>query len=84
MKLNVYSVLDTKTGIFCRPFFMPNDAAALRDLQFAAADLSTDVGRYPSDFNLFRIGSFQDVTGLITPEPAPVSLGLASTLLPKE
>lgn len=78
MKTNIYSVLDLKTGVFCTPFFMLTDEAAIRDFSHAASDLNTTVGRHPADFTLYRIGSFQDVTGLITTEPSLVPLGVAA------
>jgi len=81
MQENLYSVLDTKTGVFCRPFTAINDQFALRDFAHAANDLSTNVGRYPTDFSLFRVGMFDFSTGFVVPESSPVCLGVAATLV---
>jgi len=81
MQTNIYSVFDSKAQTFCRPFFSNNDQTAMRDFASAANDHNLDIGRHPTDFTLFRLGSFQDVTGLITIEATPVSLGLASSFV---
>lgn len=78
---NLYSIQDTKTGVFCRPFTAINDEYALRDFGHAAADPSTNIGRYPTDFVLFRIGFFNFQTGAITQELAPISVAVASSLV---
>jgi len=79
MQTNLYSVYDNKACIFCRPFACQTDAAAIRDF-INAAQADTDIGRNPADYVLYRLATFQDVTGVITPEPQLVNLGLASTL----
>lgn len=77
MQTFLYSVFDNKALTFCRPFVAVNDATAIRDF-YAAATSDTDIGRFPNDFCLYRLASFQDVSGLIVPEPTLVNLGLAS------
>jgi len=81
MICTIYSIQDSKTGIFCRPFIMQTEAAAMRDFAHAANSPDNDVGRYPTDFTIFRLGSFDDLTGRITVEPSPVALALASSLV---
>ena len=73
MQTNLYSVFDNKSGVFCKPFVSINDATAIRDFAHAAASPSTEISRFPNDFCLYRLASFQDVTGVITPEPTLVS-----------
>lgn len=81
MQTFLYSVFDNKAKVFCRPFVCLTDDAALRDFHYAALHQDSDISRHPNDFCLYRIGAFQDVTGLLVPEPALVNLGLASLAL---
>jgi hypothetical protein len=63
MRQNVYTIFDSKAEIFKSPFMAMNDAVALRMIEQAASDPNTDLGRYPADFTLFFIGTYQDHTG---------------------
>lgn len=75
MILLAYSLLDMKAGAYTPPFFMNHDAQAVRAVTELALDRSTTVGRYPSDFTLCRIGSFDDSTGKLGwHEPVPMSV----------
>jgi len=78
---NLYSVYDTKSNSFCNPFVSQNDATALRDFTHVANDNSTEIGRYPADFALFRVASFDFESAVVKSEPTPVNLALASTLV---
>lgn len=73
-----YAVYDSKAKCFANPFFMVNDATAVRALAAAANDPSTEVCRFPEDFTLFLLGSFDDSTGVVTPLPQAKSLGMAA------
>lgn len=82
MKLNAYSLLDMKAGAFAVPFFMHHDAQAIRAVIELGQDMSTTVGRYPSDFALCRVGGFDDQSGGLVPLPVPENLGTIAALLP--
>lgn len=84
MMMCLYSVFDSKTGVFCNPFCAVNDNSALRDFAYAARDPDTNIGKYPTDFSLFRLGNVSLVTGVLTPDPSPISLAVASSLLNSE
>lgn len=79
--LNIYSVRDAKVDGFLTPFFLPNDAVALRTFGQCANDPSHNFCQFSTDFELFRLGEFSIDTGLITLEDNKVSLGLASDLV---
>jgi len=81
---NLYSVYDSKSSSFCNPFSEQNDQTALRSFTFAANDPSLDIGRYPADFTLFRIGSFDFESGTIQAEATPLNIALAATLVKGE
>lgn len=80
MRMNLYSVLDVQVKSFCPPFSAVNDAVAKRDFAYAANDLTTNVGRYPSDYKLYCIGSFDDEIGEVRND-VHRSLGYASAFV---
>lgn len=85
MMQNAYSLFDKKVEAYGNPFFMPNDAAAVRSVGDAAADRSTTLARHPADFSLYSIGSFDDSTGRLEPhEPRPIVEVLALIDTPKQ
>lgn len=82
MRFNLYSVLDVQAQVFCPPFLCPNDGMAVRDFAYAANDKSTNVGKYPSDYKLYCIGSFDDDIGEVRND-VHRSLGYASSFVQK-
>lgn len=67
MILRAYSLLDVKALQYNPPFFQSTDAVAIRALRDLVNDLNTTVGRHPSDFKLYCIGSYDDATGHFEP-----------------
>jgi len=80
MKLCIYSVLDNKAQAFLAPFFMSNDAVALRAFADAANDPTHQFFKNPNDYCLYRIGAFFDDTGVIEADDVFCNMGLASIL----
>lgn len=68
MKLNVYSIFDTASGLYSRPFFDQADAAAKRAFGGLVQDAEHPLGQHPEDYSLFRLGIFDDVTGTLHDE----------------
>lgn len=64
----VMSVYDSAAQLFGQPFYVPAVAAAVRSVRDetnrAAADNA--LFQHPEDFELFHIGDFDDVSGLLT------------------
>lgn len=61
--MKIYSVRDVNVG-FNQPFCDVNDDAAIRG--FAYAVNNSDIMAFtPKDFDLYRIGEFQNDTGMI-------------------
>lgn len=72
-----FSVYDSKAAVFCTPFFSENNHTALRAFRYAANDQTTEIGKYPSDYTLYKIGTFDNLTGEILPvEPVPIALAI--------
>lgn len=56
----MFSIYDTKTGIYGTPFFMQHAGQAIRAVQDLCDDMSTIVARHPADFALVQLGYFDD------------------------
>lgn len=58
MTTNVYAVFDSKAQAFNNLFTLPNDAVAERSFCEACKDERTDLAKYPGDFTLYRVATF--------------------------
>lgn len=61
MKLHVYTIRDSKADTHNNPFFMVNEATALRSCA-ALLDREDVMRRHPEDFMLFYHGTYDDHT----------------------
>lgn len=79
MKLFAYSVFDNKANAFIPPFFLHNDSVAVRAFGNSVNDPEHQFFKNSGDYNLFRIGEFEDSTGVFTPLVTFENLGLAAS-----
>lgn len=63
MRLNSYTIFDSASGAYSRPFFTGADGDAVRQFGDIASDADHPVGKHPEHYSLFRNGSFDDNTG---------------------
>lgn len=67
MILNVYAIHDDLSG-FMTPVVDQNDAIAMRNFRMACDVSKTSVMSWrPSDFSLYRLGTFNSETGSLVP-----------------
>lgn len=78
MKQHVFTVFDQKASAHVNPFFLPNQALAIRSFSECANDENHQFGRHPGDFYLKEIGTFDVVSGKLEPYEVPLSLGSAA------
>jgi len=83
MVFNVYSVFDEKALVFAPPFLMVHDGEALRAFGDAVGDPKSKLAAHPGDFKLFRLGTFNDVTGKMESLDMPLPLAPASDFVKK-
>jgi len=77
MKHGIYVVHDAKAEAYMTPFFMGNDATAIRGFSDAVNNPETPFGKHTSDYTLFCIGEYSDQSGTIEPiTPRPVGNGV--------
>lgn len=77
--MEIYTLHDTKTGGWRVPFFCHFEAEAVRQVVQAVSDDRTELHRFPSDFILYRIGTYDEATGVVS-AASPVNLGASSSL----
>lgn len=77
MKLLAFSVFDTKTDAFARPFFCKSIGEAMRSWESISNDPQSEICKFPADFTLFQVGEFDETTGKLTPLDAAKNLGTA-------
>lgn len=78
---NMYAVYDIKAAAFLQPFFSQMDATAVRALAAAVNDPTTMLHKFPGDYALFQIGSFDEAMGQLVGQNPPRQLCMAASLL---
>ncbi len=70
MRVFMYCVFDSCSGLYDRPFCAQADGAAVRSFGDIACDAEHPIGMHPEHYSLFRVGLFDDNSGVIEPELA--------------
>lgn len=78
MKLEAFSVFDSKAGAFGQPFFAFNPAIAQRMVAVSVRDGESFLSKFPQDYSLYHIGSFDDSTGELAGHPPVAVCNLVS------
>ena len=81
MMLKMYSIRDSKGEIFNLPFFKKTHGEAERDFHQLCQDKNSTVAKYPTDFDLYYVGDYDDSTGKVQPLDAPQHVVHAATLV---
>lgn len=81
MMMRLFSVYDSKANTYLPPFLLANDKLAIRAFAHAANDKATDIGKYPTDFCLFEIGTYDDQSGFVQAIEPFINHGLAATYI---
>lgn len=68
MKHLVFTVRDKAIGAFLQPFFTRSKGEAVRSFMEACNDPKHNFNRNSSDYTLFYLGDFDDVSGLFNPQ----------------
>lgn len=80
MKIEVFSVYDSKAMVFDRPFYALTNGSALRQFMDAVNDEKSILHKHPQDFMLFHLGTFDDQDGKLTGLSVVENLGVASSV----
>lgn len=83
MKINAYSIKDTKIG-FALPFYQQNDHVAVRSFTRAVNDPASEYSKIAEDIELWKVGEYDTETGILTSDVAYICKGLDVKKLFKE
>lgn len=75
--MKMFSVYDSKAESYMMPFTAQSRGSAVRSFTEASNDPQSPCCKHPSDYTLFAVGEFDELTGVLTPYKANVSLGCA-------
>jgi len=64
MIMKIYSIFDEKAKAYAQPFYMAHDGQAVRGFGDLVADTSTNISKHAVDFTLWKLGEFDDNTGI--------------------
>lgn len=62
----IFSILDVKAHLFGPPFYSRHTGEALRNFTELVNDDRSTVSKYPADFQLVQLGTFNDEDGSFT------------------
>ncbi len=68
MKVQLYAVFDTCSGIYEKPFFHTADAAVKREFQDIATAAEHAIAKHPEHYSIWRLGNFDNTTGKVIDE----------------
>lgn len=80
MKYPIYSYRDIKSG-FGSPVVDQSDVTAIRGFSYAINGSNGIMNFSPSDFDLYKIGTFDSDTGVIVPETVPILIANGSSMV---
>lgn len=79
MILNIYTIYDSAAKAYLRPFFLHNDAMAVRAFKTNVNDhVNSDIYKSPDQFTLFKIGTYNDETAELEMLSSNQSLGVGT------
>jgi len=61
-----FSIYDTKAQAYLPPFFMPTIGLGVRAFGDVLRDANSPLAKHPRDYELYKIGEFDDSTGHIS------------------
>lgn len=67
MKYDIVSIKDEKTGCFHNPFYFANLDYARAEIRAVANTPETKLNKYPTDFTVYHLGSYDDTVGRFIP-----------------
>lgn len=65
MKVKLFAVLDSASGVYDGPVPAQSELVAMRNFSDLAKNPESVVGKHPADFSLWYVGVWNDATGEI-------------------
>lgn len=79
--MKLFAIYDIKAAYYLQPFPDSSTISAMRGFETAVNEGNSTFSRYPDDFCLMELAEFNQHTGELIPNMAPVNLGTARTVL---
>ena len=70
-----FTIKDHKTGAYLQPFYSTNQSTAIRSILDLVADPQHNFAKHPSDYALYRLGTFDDSTARYDLHDSPLCIG---------
>jgi len=67
MRFSMFSIFDSASATFSRPFMAPNRGSAIRGFADAVNGEDKSFSAHPEDYHLYEVGAFDDVAGSVEP-----------------
>ena len=80
MKLFLFAVFDSASGVYDRPWVSRSEGEAVRGFKDIASDADHPIGKHQEFYSLFRLRMFDGNKGMIDPE-VPVVIAKAHELV---
>lgn len=77
MNMEIFTVFDQAAKSYLEPFFTPTIEAALRVFKEACTREGHQFQKFPEDYVLFHVGSWDGKEGMVTPGTMPVKIAMA-------
>ncbi|UOF81151.1 DNA binding protein vP5 [Microviridae sp.] len=77
MQWKVFTIYDSKSEVWGKPFYSQTTASGLRAFIDVVKDGQSEYNKFPNDFAIFEVAVWDDASGLMLPYEAKKSLGLA-------
>jgi len=71
MTKKMFSIRDSKAEAYGNPVFLNSHGEAERSFQQLAQDPKTTINQFPTDFDLYYLGDFDDISGKMELLPTP-------------
>lgn len=83
METHFFTVFDSAAGRYLEPFPAPSVEFAIRGFREAVNKQDHQFNKFPEDYTLFYIGTWDPMTGEFGPQ-TPRSLGVAVTFIDRQ
>jgi len=80
MLKQMYSIRDSKAQIFHIPYFNNTHGEAERNFSELVKDEKSMISKYPDDYDLYHVGTYDDQTGLVESLDTPQHMLKAAIL----
>lgn len=74
MDKNLYTIFDKKSEIYAAPFVELTDGTAIRVVSELLSNTNSPFAKYPEDYTLVKIGSYDELTGIPSGDTPPETI----------